>query len=35
MGDARRSSAAIGKEALQMKVDFAVKQIQTFIPPKK
>lgn len=35
VGDARRSSAAIGKEAFAMKVDFAVKQIQTFIPPKK
>ncbi|HEY4369048.1 MAG TPA: creatininase family protein [Steroidobacteraceae bacterium] len=35
VGDARRSSAAIGKEAFETKVDFAVKQIQTFIPPKK
>jgi creatinine amidohydrolase/Fe(II)-dependent formamide hydrolase-like protein len=35
VGDARRSSAAIGKEAFEMKVDYAVKQIQTFIPPKK
>jgi len=35
VGDARRSSAAIGKEAFEMKVNFAVKQIQTFIPPKK
>jgi creatinine amidohydrolase/Fe(II)-dependent formamide hydrolase-like protein len=35
MGDARRSSVAIGKEAFETKVDFAVKQIQTFIPPKK
>jgi creatinine amidohydrolase/Fe(II)-dependent formamide hydrolase-like protein len=34
VGDARRSSAAIGKEAFEMKVDFAVKQIQSFIPPK-
>jgi creatinine amidohydrolase/Fe(II)-dependent formamide hydrolase-like protein len=34
VGDARRASAAIGKEAFEMKVDFAVKQIQTFIPPK-
>lgn len=33
-GDARRSSAAIGKQAFETKVDFAVKQIQTFIPPK-
>ncbi|MDB6044897.1 MAG: creatininase family protein [Gammaproteobacteria bacterium] len=35
VGDARRSSAAIGKEAFETKVNFAVKQIQTFIPPKK
>lgn len=35
VGDARRSSAAIGKEAFNVKVDYAVKQIQTFIPPKK
>ena len=35
VGDARRSSAAIGKEAFETKVDFAVKQIQTFISPKK
>jgi creatinine amidohydrolase len=35
VGDARRSTAAIGKEAFEMKVNFAVKQIQTFIPPKK
>lgn len=35
VGDARRSSAAIGKEAFETKVAFAVKQIQTFIPPKK
>lgn len=34
-GDARRSSAEIGKQAFEMKVDFAVKQIQTFIPTKK
>ncbi len=34
VGDARRASAAIGKQAFEMKVDFAVKQIQTFIPPK-
>ncbi len=34
VGDARRASAAIGKEAFEMKVDFAVKQIQTFIPPR-
>jgi creatinine amidohydrolase len=35
VGDARRSSAAIGKEAFNVKVDYAVKQIQTFIPQKK
>jgi creatinine amidohydrolase len=35
VGDARRSSAAIGKEAFNVKVDYAVKQIQTFIPSKK
>jgi creatinine amidohydrolase len=35
VGDARRSSAKIGKEAFENKVDFAVKQIQTFIPPKR
>jgi creatinine amidohydrolase len=35
VGDARRASAAIGKEAFEMKVDYAVKEIQTFIPPKK
>jgi creatinine amidohydrolase/Fe(II)-dependent formamide hydrolase-like protein len=34
VGDARRASAAIGKQAFEMKVDFAVKQIQTFIAPK-
>jgi len=34
VGDARRSSAAIGKQAFEMKVDFAVKQIETFIPRK-
>lgn len=34
VGDARRSSAAIGKQALETKVDYAVKQIRTFIPPK-
>ena len=30
-GDARRSSAALGKMAFDMKVDYAVKQIQTFL----
>jgi creatinine amidohydrolase len=34
VGDARRASAAIGKQAFEMKVDFAVKQIQAFIPPR-
>jgi creatinine amidohydrolase len=33
-GDGRRSTAALGKEAFDIKVDYAVKQIQTFIPPK-
>ena len=35
IGDARRSSAKLGKEAVDLKVDYAVKQIQTFIPPQK
>jgi creatinine amidohydrolase len=35
IGDARRSSAKLGKEAVDLKVDYAVKQIETFIPPKK
>lgn len=35
MGDARRSSAKLGKEAVDLKVDYAVKQIETFVPPKK
>jgi creatinine amidohydrolase len=35
VGDARRSSATIGKEAFEMKVNFAVKQIQSFIPAKQ
>jgi creatinine amidohydrolase/Fe(II)-dependent formamide hydrolase-like protein len=34
-GDARRSTAALGKEVFDIKVDYAVKQIQTFVPPKK
>jgi len=34
VGDARRASAAIGKQAFEMKVDYAVKQIETFIPPR-
>ena len=35
IGDARRSTAKLGKEAVDLKVDYAVKQIETFIPPKK
>jgi creatinine amidohydrolase len=34
-GDGRRSSAKLGKEVFDIKVDYAVKQIQAFIPPKK
>ncbi|MDB4877888.1 MAG: hypothetical protein JWM41_4334 [Gemmatimonadetes bacterium] len=33
-GDARRSSKELGKQAFQQKVDYAVRQIQTFIPMK-
>jgi len=33
-GDARRATAELGKRALDMKVDYAVKQIQGFIPAK-
>ncbi|HWF84390.1 MAG TPA: creatininase family protein [Vicinamibacterales bacterium] len=32
-GDARRSTVALGKKAFDMKVDYAVRQIQGFIPP--
>src|SRR5436305_2972119 len=32
-GDARRSTAALGKMAFDIKIDYAVKQIQGFIPP--
>lgn len=32
-GDARRSTKELGQKAFQMKVDYAVRQIQTFIPP--
>lgn len=32
-GDARGSTPELGKRALDMKVDYAVRQIQTFIPP--
>ena len=35
IGDARGSTAKLGKEAVDLKVDYAVKQIETFIPPKK
>ena len=31
-GDARRSTAALGKQAFDIKIDYAVKQIQGFIP---
>lgn len=34
IGDARRSSAELGKRAFDIKVEYAVKQIQGFIPPK-
>ena len=33
-GDARRSSKELGKKAFEQKIDYAVRQIQTFIPPK-
>ncbi|HEX3703828.1 MAG TPA: creatininase family protein [Vicinamibacterales bacterium] len=32
-GDARRSTVALGKKAFNMKIDYAVRQIQGFIPP--
>jgi creatinine amidohydrolase len=35
IGDGRRSSAELGKEAFDIKVDYAVRQIQALIPPKK
>lgn len=35
VGDGRRSSAELGKRAFDIKVDYAVKQIEGFIPPKK
>lgn len=35
VGDGRRSSAKLGKRAFDLKVDYAVKQIQSFIPPTK
>ena len=34
-GDARKSSKELGQKAFQNKVDYAVRQIRTFIPPKK
>jgi len=34
-GDARRSTVALGKMAYDIKVNYAVKQIQQFIPPTK
>ena len=33
-GDARRSSVELGKRAFDMKIDYAVRQIHVFIPPK-
>ena len=30
-GDARRSTAALGKQAFDIKIDYAVKQIQGFL----
>jgi creatinine amidohydrolase/Fe(II)-dependent formamide hydrolase-like protein len=33
-GDARRSSKELGKKAYETKLEYAVRQIQTFIPPK-
>ena len=35
VGDGRRSSAELGKQAFDIKVDYAVKQIQGFIAPKR
>ena len=35
VGDGRKSNAEVGKVRFDMKVDYAVKQIQGFIPPKK
>jgi creatinine amidohydrolase len=32
-GDARRSTAALGQQAFDNKVNYAVRQIQQFIPP--
>ena len=33
-GDARRSSVELGKRAFDMKIDYAVRQVHVFIPPK-
>jgi creatinine amidohydrolase len=33
-GDARRSTVELGKKEFDMKIDYAVKQIQGFIPPR-
>ena len=33
LGDARRSSAELGKRAFDIKVDFAVRQIRSLLPP--
>lgn len=33
VGDGRKSSAKLGKRAFDLKVEYAVKQIQSFIPP--
>jgi creatinine amidohydrolase/Fe(II)-dependent formamide hydrolase-like protein len=35
MGDARRSNVEIGNVRFNMKIDYAVKQINSLIPPKK
>jgi len=32
LGDARRSTAELGKRAFDMKVDYAVRQIRKFLP---
>jgi creatinine amidohydrolase len=33
-GDARRSTAELGKRAIDMKVDYAVRQIRSLLPTK-
>jgi creatinine amidohydrolase len=35
MGDGRRSTAQLGKEVFTIKVDYAVRQIQSLIPPNR